>query len=902
MEKLTPMLKQYRDIKARYPDAIVLFRLGDFYEMFDEDALRIARELGLTLTSRSFSKHVRLPMCGFPHHQLTPYLGRLLALGHKVAVVEQMEDARKAKGLVRRDVVRVITPGTVVEDALLQEKAQNFLAALVRERSTRGGEPRLAFGLALMDLSTGEFLVSEFRGPDALEELEEELARLRPSEIVLPASLAEDEAWVEGLRRLGPARISVHDDAVFRPAEGDRILREHFGVATLDAFGCAHMPLGIAAAGGLLHYLLTGQISDLAHITELTPYHRERYMLLDDSTRRNLELISPLRGGKREGTLFATLDATRTAMGSRLLRRWILEPLLDLPAIEERLDAVENLVEDVFLRQDVRDVLDGVYDVERLVGRIGFGTANARDLVALRKSLARLPRLKAALERARAPRLRHMWETLDTCADVVDLLRRALVDTPPILVREGGLIREGFHAELDALRAQAREAREWLTRLEARERERTGIPTLRVRYNQIFGFFIEVPKSKTHLVPEEYERRATTTHTERYISPELKAKEAEILATEDRIKDLEYDLFLRVRGQVADASARLRRVARFLAELDVLAGLAHVAATRGYVRPRVDTSGVLHVRGGRHPVVERLLPPEDPFVPNDVSMDRETSRLLIVTGPNMAGKSVFIRQVALIVLMAHMGSFVPADEAHIGLVDRIFARVGASDDIAHGRSTFLVEMSETAYILRHATARSLIVLDEVGRGTSTYDGISIAWAVAEDLHDVVQARTLFATHYQELTRLAERLPGVKNVTLAVVERGDEVVFLRQVVPGVAEKSFGVHVARMAGLPPRVVRRAEAVLRTLEQRVPEPLPAAHVAERPAAYTPAGDGLQAREGAAASNGSEAVVYRVAERILRQDLVNTTPLEALILLHRLQKELQGERDEGTFTDKKV
>ncbi len=904
-QPMTPMLKQYRDIKARYPDAVVLFRLGDFYEMFDEDARRIARELGLTLTSRSFSKHVRLPMCGFPHHQLTPYLARLLALGYKVAVVEQMEDARKVKRLVRREVVRVITPGTVVEDALLQAKAQNFLAAVVRETvPRRNAAPRDAFGLALLDLSTGEFLTTQFAGEGAAEALFEELGRVSPSEFVLPETLHEDEAFVSQVRGLGPSRISPHEDAPFRPAEAERVLKEHFGVATLDGFGCAHLPLAVAAAGGLLHYLQTSQISDLAHITELTTYHLDRYMVLDASTRRNLELVESLRGPKHRGTLFATLDQTRTAMGGRLLRRWILQPLLDVTVINERLDAVENFVEDAFLRQDVREVLEGIYDVERLVGRIGFGTANARDLVALRKSLAQLPRLKSVLERAKAPLLQRLNQDLDPCADLVDLLQRALVDTPPILVREGGLIRDGFDERLDGLRRAAAEGREWLAQLEARERERTGIPTLRVRYNQIFGFFIEVPKSKTHLVPEEYERRATTTHTERYVSPELKAREAEILSTDDRIKELEYELFVEVRRQVAAHAARLRRVAQVLARLDVLSALAEVAAQRRYTRPTVSDDARIVIREGRHPVVEHMLPEGDPFVPNDVALDGEQRRLLIVTGPNMAGKSVFVRQVALIVLLAQMGSFVPASEAHVGLVDRIFARVGASDDIAHGRSTFLVEMSETAHILRHATARSLVILDEVGRGTSTYDGISIAWAVAEDLHDVIGARTLFATHYHELTQLAEHLPAAENITLAVLERGEDVIFLRQVVPGVAEKSFGVHVARLAGLPERVVRRAEALLASLERQPVRlaPAQAAHaVREGQARYevgAPSANGREEEGEVVASAGPRTPItgeverlQAVAERILALDVAATTPLEALILLHALQKHLKGE-----------
>ena len=901
-EKLTPMLKQYRDIKARYPDAVVLFRLGDFYEMFDEDARRISRELGLTLTSRAFSKHVRLPMCGFPHHQLTPYLGKLLARGHKVAVVEQMEDARKAKRLVRREVVRVITPGTVVEDALLQAKAQNFLAAVVRERKVgRDGTPRDAYGLALLDLSTGEFLTTEFRGNDATEALFEELTRLAPSEFVLPESLLADDAFAQRLRDVGSSRLSPHQERAFDRETAVATLREHFRVATLDGFGCADMPLAVAAAGGLLHYLQTSQISDLAHITELTTYHPHRFMVLDASTRRNLELVTPLRPDHRGGTLFAVLDETQTAMGARLLRRWILEPLLDVAAINERLDAVDNLVQDAFLRQDIREALDGVYDVERLVGRVGFGTANARDLAALRKSLGRLPRLRAALERATAPLLRRLLDDLDPCADVLDLLQRALVDNPPILVREGGLIRDGYNAQLDRLRRAAAEGREWLAQLEARERERTGIPTLRVRYNQIFGFFIEVPKSKTHLVPPEYERRATTTHTERYVSPELKAREADILATDDRIKDLEYDLFVQVRTQVAAEAPRLRRVARVLATLDVLSTLAEVAARRGYTRPTVDTSRRLFIRQGRHPVVETLLPPGEPFVPNDIELDGEERRLVIVTGPNMAGKSVFIRQVALITLMAQMGSFVPAEEAHIGLVDRIFARVGASDDIAHGRSTFLVEMSETAYILRHATERSLVVLDEVGRGTSTYDGISIAWAVAEDLHDVIAARTLFATHYHELTGLAQQLPAAFNVTLAVVEQGHDVVFLRQVVPGAAEKSFGVHVARLAGLPERVVRRAEAILAELEQQRARPVVSVRSTSEAASpdMDTAPPHRTVNEPAVifSPNGRDAppapadALREVARAILDLDVANTTPLQALILLHQLQERLRKE-----------
>ena len=801
-----PMLKQYRALKASYPDALLLFRLGDFYELFDEDARVAARELGIVLTSRRFSKEIRLPMCGVPYRRVMTHVGRLIKRGHKVAIAEQVEDARKAKGLVRREVVRVVTPGTVVEEALLRDKADNYLVTLTKSREKQG------YGLAVVDLSTGEFATTQTDDGAALLE---ELHRLQPREVVLPADLAADEMFVASFELIHPARVSSLKAEHFSPAAARQRLLAHFGVASLEAYGCETLPLATSAAGAALAYLQESQLSDLSHLRRLSTYSLLNFVSLDSVTRRNLELTRTLREGRAPGSLFWALDATATAMGARLLRRWIHQPLRDLARIEARLDAVENLVNDHFLRADLRHLLDGLYDVERLVGRIGFGNANARDLVALRSVMDRLPDLKVLLERTTVPHLRGLHESLDTLQDVADLIRQAVVDSPPILVREGGLIRPGYNADLDGLRVAATDGRDWLAAFESSERKRTGIPNLRVKYNRVFGFFIEVTKSHLGKVPPEYERRATVRSAERFVTPELKLKEAEILSAEDRADELEYDLFVELRRRVADDSDRLQTAARVLAELDATAALAEVAARHGYVRPTVDDSDSIVICQGRHPVVERSLPGGERFVPNDTCLDGEGKCLVIVTGPNMSGKSVFIRQVALIVLMAQMGSFVPAASARVGLANRIFVRTGATDDIAQGRSTFLVEMSETAHILRHATPRSLVVLDEVGRGTSTYDGVGLAWAVGEVLHDQVRARTLFATHFHELTALADECSGACNVSLAVAEQGDEIVFLRQVVPGGADRSYGVQVARLAGLPERVIVRAAEVMNRLE---------------------------------------------------------------------------------------
>lgn len=904
MARETPMLRQYRKIKGRYPEALVLYRLGDFYELFEDDAKIAARELDLVLTSRRFGKGLHLPMCGVPYRTVTGYIGRLIERGYKVALVEQLEDARKAKGLVKRDVVRVITPGTVVEEVLLEEKAENFLAAIAPGKA--------GYGLAFVELSTGEF--SATQAPE-LHAILEELYRLRPSELVLPVTLNADETFISVLESVHPARLSPISDIEFVPETAVERLQQHLSVASLEAFGCDDLPLATAAAGAILAYLLMNQPDamraddGLAHLRHLSSYNLATHMHLDNITRRNLELTRTLRDGRAQGSLLSVLDSATTAMGSRVLQRWVNQPSLDLHEIQARLDAVEELISpptlspvardakgSAFLREDLRRLLSGLYDVERLVGRIGFGSANGRDLVGLKQVLERLPRITTLLGTAQSDRLSSLGK-IDEKPEVLALICQAIVDRPPILVKEGGLIRTGYHPELDELRASAEAGRDWLARYEMRERTRTGIKSLRIKYNEVFGFFIEVTKSNLDLVPDDYERRATITHAERFVTPELRAKEAAIIAAEDRAKDLEYELFVDVRRRVAQHAEDLRGIARTLAQLDALASLAEMAVRYGYVRPVVDEGDEIQIIDGWHPVVERLLPEGERFVTNDVRLNQDDERVLVITGPNMAGKSVYIRQVALTVLMAQMGSFCPAASAHIGIADRIFLRAGASDDIAQGRSTFLVEMSETAYILRHATPRSLIVLDEVGRGTSTYDGVGLAWAVGEYLHNTVRARSLFATHYHELTALADHLPALRNYTLAVKEHGDDVIFFRRVVSGSANRSYGVRVARLAGLPESVVTRAKEVMTRLEKdkrdsgelgelfELAERIPSA-VQEAPAPYV-----LEQKDETLLLPGDDAALRSIVHELFSVDVANMTPVQALVRLNDWQRQLRGE-----------
>jgi len=893
------MLRQYRQLKSRYPDALILYRLGDFYELFESDAELASRQLGLTLTTRRFAKDVRLPMCGIPHHRLTSYLGRLIRLGHKVAIAEQLEDARKTKRLVKRDVVRVITPGTVVEDALLHDSTANLLAGIAV--GPRG------CGVATVDLSTGSFTTTQIDGMGQRSVLWEELARLGPSEVVYPESLSGDPTFLTDLEAVHAARLSPVDDGDFHPDRAAERLRTHLGVTSLEAFGCDGLAEATAAAGGVLSYLQNNQISDLAHIVRLSTYDLSDFVALDTITRRNLELVRTLRDGRRQGSLYASLDRTLTAMGRRLLCSWLLHPLLDPKTIDLRQDVIQELVQEALLRAELRQTLDGLYDIERLVGRIGFGNANARDLVALRQTLDRVPHIQTLLQQCQSAHLCQLNAEIDSdiLQDVSVLIEQAIVDEPPILLREGGLIRDGYAERLDRLRQVASRGQDWMAQYEAQERERTGIKNLRIRYNQVFGFFIEVTKSNLGRVPDEYERRATVRNAERFVTPELRAREAEIVQAQDRIVEIEYELFAEIRTQIAAESASLSRAAQVLAELDVLATLAEVAAIQGFARPIVDDSQTIVIREGRHPVVEHCLADGERFVPNDTTLNAE-QRLMILTGPNMSGKSVYIRQVALIVLLAQVGSFVPAAEAQIGLVDRIFVRAGASDDITQGRSTFMVEMSETSYILRHASARSLVVLDEVGRGTSTYDGMSIAWAVAEELHDAVGARTLFATHFHELTRLAQHLARARNYSLAVTQKGRQVLFMRRLVPGGADKSYGIEVARLAGLPEHVVERADAILAKLETTQPDPAAedAPHISSKDETQlaqseTPAHVPILAKEevqpysviateAPALSGLDQARLRAILHELANLDIANMTPVQALVVLNELQSKL--------------
>jgi len=870
MEKdnLTPMLTQYRAIKREHQDVILLFRLGDFYEMFGDDAKIAAEVLDLVLTSREVGKGRRMPMCGIPYHAADRYVARLLAAGHKAAICDQVEEATKAKRLVRREVTRILTPGTVVEDHLLEERSNNYLA------SVASGAGR--WGLAAADCSTGEMVVTEFSGEDAWGELLEELSRLQPAELLVPegqereASLAKLVAGHGGSASTWGAELFLADS----PAQA---LRGHFGVESLRGFGCEDMPAAVEAAAATIAYLKRTQKSGLGQIRSLRTYSRDEFMVVDATTRRNLELLASLRDGSRDHTLLWVLDGTLTPMGGRLLRRWLTEPLLEVAAIAARLDAVQAFHEEAPLRARIQDVLRQVRDLERPVGRAATGTATGRDLAGLRDSLDLLPEFQTVLADSGMPPLQALVSDFDVLADLRELLAKAVVDSPPATLREGGLIRAGYSAELDELCEARTQGRNWIAGLQERERERTGIKSLKVGFNQVFGYYIEVTRPNLHLAPADYQRRQTMRNAERFITPELKEYEAKVLGAEERILALEQDLFAALREQVASEAARVQRASEVVARADALACFAEVAARNGYVRPEITTDDRIEVRAGRHPVVELTLE-EERFVPNDAHLDCSEEQVLIITGPNMAGKSTYLRQVALIVLMAQMGSFVPAESASIGLVDRIFTRVGASDDLATGQSTFMVEMTETANILRHATRRSLIVLDEIGRGTSTFDGLSIAWSVAEHIHNApgLGAKTLFATHYHHLNELADSLPRVKNYRIAVKEKGDQVVFLRQIVPGGTDRSYGIQVARLAGLPPEVLERAKQVLWSLEN-------GGNVGDKPAPPAPDRGPIPPADQLALFAGAPDPTM---EELRRIDVNGLTPLEALNKLAELQR----------------
>ncbi len=809
-DQLTPMMRQYREAKSQIPpDAILLFRLGDFYEMFFEDAVKASAIMELTLTKRN-----GYPMCGFPYHALPVQLPRLLAANVKVAIAEQMEDPRFATGIVKREITRIITPGTVMDSSALRPEAHNFLSALV---ISKDGRTR---ALASLDISTGEFKVSSF---DSDEKLLSEFSRIDARECLI--SEAQAAAWEKDGNRpvpRNPLLWTTLENQVFAADSAEELLKRHFGVATLDGFGCREQPECIRAAGAVLFYATENLRQDATHVIKLEYYTPGDILELDSASQRNLELVEPLHGTGKAGTLLGVLDCTVTPMGGRLMRDWILRPLYSRERIVARLDAVGQLHDDPLTLAELRETVGAIRDLERIVGRLNIGSANARDLQALAVGLETLPGVKTLLSGFDAPLLMELNAAIGVFPEITGRIAAAIADDPPAVLTDGGIIRDGYSAVLDELRRAATEGKNWLSDIQRREQERTGIKSLKVKYNQVFGYYIEVSKANLSLIPEDYVRKQTLVNAERFITPELKELESKILGAEEKSKALEYQLFQELRNFVLPHTAAIQRSAAALGTVDVLAALAECARKYHYHRPLVTDDELLSIKAGRHPVLDAR-PGGEGFVPNDVLLDGGDHRMMIITGPNMAGKSTYIRQTALLVIMAQMGSFIPADEATIGLVDRIFTRVGAADDLSRGQSTFMVEMIETANILNCATNRSLVILDEIGRGTSTFDGLSIAWAVAEFLHDdpVSRCRTQFATHYHELTELARTRRGVNNYNVAVREYGDRIIFLRQIVPGSTDRSYGIHVAKLAGLPAAVIRRANEILETLENSADTP---------------------------------------------------------------------------------
>src|SRR5262245_21175816 len=792
----TPMMQQYRAAKEAHPGMLLLFRMGDFFETFGEDAELASRALGLTLTSRDKS----IPMAGFPHHQLESYLRKLLHQGHRVAVCDQVEDAALAKGLVKRDVTRVVTPGTVTEDELLDPRAPNHLAAVYDGSG--------AVGLAWVDLSSGRFFAADL----PLERIGDELARLAPAECLVAEAAVE--RWNSRLAVILPRPFTGRPDWTFDAATATAAVKQHFGVLTMNGFGFEDHQACVVAAGALVAYLQETLKAKLSHLQRIQPYRPGRVLQMDEVTRRSLELTRTLRDADRNGSLLSVIDRTQTPMGARLLHDWLIYPLTERAEIEARLDAVEEFLHDHGVRHELRGCLVDAFDLQRLTARVSTGRATPRDLAAVGKTLRLLPRLKAKVTGRRATLLRDLESRLELCPDLREAIDTALVDEPPQTAKEGGVIRPGYHAELDDLRKTASEGKSWIAQFQAAEITRTGINSLKVGYNQVFGYYIEITHVHASKVPADYQRKQTLKNAERYITPELKEYEEKVLTAQEKSQQLEYELFIALRERVAAQTPRLLSTADVLAHLDVLSALADLAASRQYCRPEMVDEPAMEVIGGRHPVLEQTLPPGT-FVPNDNAFGPEHGQFWLITGPNMSGKSTFIRQVALLTLLAHMGSFVPARRARIGVADRIFTRVGASDELNRGQSTFMVEMTEAANILNNATERSLVILDEIGRGTSTYDGVSLAWAITEYLHDVAGCRALFATHYHELAQLAETLPQLRNYNVLVQEDAADGAFLHKIAPGSADKSYGIHVARLAGVPPDVLDRAKQVLRELE---------------------------------------------------------------------------------------
>lgn len=880
MAGLSPMMAQYMETKKQYHDCILFYRLGDFYEMFFDDALTASKELEITLTGKECGLEERAPMCGVPYHAVDSYLSRLVQKGYKVAIAEQMEDPKLAKGLVKREVIRVVTPGTITSAQALDETKNNYLMGIVYLADK--------MGVSVVDNTTGDFLVTEVSTDRALFD---EINKFSPAEVICNDAFSMSGISLEDLKDRYHFTVSTLDPHFFQDESCRKLLREHFKVGSLEGLGLGDYDCGVIAAGAVLQYLYETQKSTLDHLTTIVPYATGNYMVLDSSTRRNLELLETMREKQKRGSLLWVLDKTRTAMGARLLRTWIEQPLIRKEEILKRQNAIEELNLNYISREELGEYLNPVYDLERLIGRISYKTANPRDLLAFRNSIAMVPHIKQLLGEFTSDALKELTEELDPLEDLNDLISRAIVEEPPITVREGGMIKDGYNEEADRLRHAKTEGKTWLAELEARERDSTGIKNLKVKYNKVFGYYFEVTNSFKDLVPEYFIRKQTLTNAERYTTDELKNLEDVIMGAEDKLFSLEYDLFCEVRDAIAAEVVRIQKTARAIAAVDVFVSLSTVATRNNYVKPQINEKGSIQIKGGRHPVVEKMMR-DDMFVSNDTTLDNSKNRISIITGPNMAGKSTYMRQTALIVLMAQIGSFVPADQANIGICDRIFTRVGASDDLASGQSTFMVEMTEVANILRNATRNSLLILDEIGRGTSTFDGLSIAWAVVEHISNtrLLGAKTLFATHYHELTELEGLMSGVTNYCIAVKEQGDDIVFLRKIVKGGADKSYGIQVAKLAGVPDSVINRAKELV---EQLVDSDL-AARTREIAEGSAPAGhkpvpkpDDVEMSQLTLFDTVRE---DDIIEELKNLELGNMTPIDALNTLYRMQTKLKN------------
>lgn len=864
MVKCTPMMEQYLQIKDKYKYCLLFYRLGDFYELFFDDALIASRELEITLTGKDCGMAERAPMCGVPFHSADGYIAKLVEKGYKVAICEQVEDPKKAKGIVKRDVVRIITPGTVLDTNVLDEGKNNYIMCLYE--SGRG------YGIAVCDVSTGEFLTTSLHGGEENKVIDE-IARFTPAELISGSGLT----FGDRIEQVFELKANFVEDKSFDFSACDVCLCNHFKTINLGGFGIDDDPLCVCACGALMQYLIETQKNGLNHITSIKKYTSNKYMVLDISSRRNLELTSTIRDKGKKGSLLWVLDKTKTAMGARLLRSWIEQPLTDREEIQKRLDAVGAIKDRVFEREDLKELLNTVYDIERLMGRVIYGSANARDLVALKVSFENLPHIKRMLNGFDSGYTAELSDKTDTLEDLYKLIEVSIADAPPFSVREGDIIKEGANGEVDRLRSAKKDGSKWLMELEAKEKELTGIKNLKIRFNKVFGYYIEVTNGNRDLVPDRYIRKQTLVNCERYITPELKEIEDTIINAEEKLNDLEYELFSQVRKTVASNVERIQKTASAVAVCDVLQAFAEVAEKNNYVKPSIDTSGELDIKNGRHPVVEQVMKNER-FIPNDVELNTADNRLAIITGPNMAGKSTYMRQTALLVLMAQIGSFVPADSARIGITDRIFTRVGASDDLATGQSTFMVEMIEVANILNNASKNSLLILDEIGRGTSTFDGLSIAWAVLEHISLKIGARTLFATHYHELTELEGKVEGVRNYCVSVKEQGDDVIFLRRIIRGGTDRSYGVHVARLAGVPDCVTGRADEILKMLGQY--------NISAGAADYVNQEEDFEYTM--KAPKKEELRFSEIGSEISRLDVDTLSPLEALNKLYELKEKV--------------